>query len=342
MTLPSPPVDHTPAHVPRDIERALAAFGFRLEAPAEHVDDSVLNDNYRVLTNDGPRFLRFIRQDRTPERVLLEHRVTQHAASAGIPVPLPQVVGDHPFIRLGGDLVQLYPWVEGRNGAGTESDAFAMGEVHARLLAALAPFTDPELHRASSGDAWDTERSIQVLSRVDDLIRYYPSPGADQLRVQEGLRFQLSRLESPDARPASDFADLPIQACHGDYHNRNVIFGRESAIAAVVDWEVANVLPPVYEILRALSFSGYLDPPLLQAYLRGYAAHGRLTSTECELGVEMWWQARLHANWIYHKRFIQGDHRVDRFLDEEAALLRRFADPAYREWLADELATAAA
>ena len=339
MTLPSPPIDPTPARDPRDIERALAAFGLTPTGPVEHVGESVLNENYRVETNDGPRFLRFIREDRTEQRVLFEDALTVQAALAGISVVRPAVVDGAPFTRIGGQLVQLYPWVDGRHGGSTEADARAMGEMHARLHSALAGFEHPDLARRVSGVAWDTERSILVLSRIDDLIRYYPSPPPESLAVQERLRFQLALLESPAARPAGEFSHLPRQACHGDYHNRNVLFAADGSIVAVVDWEVANLMSPAYEVIRSVCFSGYLEEPLLHAYLAGYASRGRLSATDCQRGIEMWWQSRIHSHWALERRFIHGDRRVERFFDEEDALLRRFSDRDYRGWLAGELAS---
>ncbi len=336
MTLPYPPADPTPARDPRDIERALAAFGLTVQAPPEHIGESVLNENYRVETNDGPRFLRFVRKERLPERVLLEHRVMGHAARAGIPVPLPHAVDGQPFVRVAGHLVQLYPWVEGRIAEQSIADAEVVGAMEAATHVALSGVTDPELPRASSA-SWDTEEAIQVLSRIDDLIRYYPSPGDAELHIQETLRFQLEGLESSAVRPPSDFDGLPWQACHADYHNRNVMLGPGADVVAVVDWEIINTIPPVFELLRAVSFSDYLDPPLLRAYLRGYATRRRLSAEECHLGVEMWWQSRLHATWIYRQRFIEGNRLVDRFFDQEAALLHRFSDPAYRTELSDQL-----
>ncbi len=339
---PLPTRRPTPGRDPRDIDRALTAFGLTLEAPPAHIDESVLNENSPVVTSDGPRVLRFLRKERDPERVLLEHRVMEHAASAGIPVPLPQLAAGRPFVRVGDRLVQLYPWVDGRHAGASTADAAALGAMQAATHRALSGFSDAELLAVgSAGRAdWDTDQAIQVLSRVDDLIRYYPSPGETQLRIQEDLRFQLQLLESSEPRPPSDFSDLQPMLCHGDYHTRNVLLDNAGQVSAVVDWEIASLIPPVFELLRAISFSNYLDPPLLGAYLSGYASRGRLSAEECAIGVELWWQRRLHGTWVYLQRFIEGNRLVDRFLDEEAALLRRFADRGYRQWLSAELRSA--
>ena len=337
MTLEVPPGEEHPDR-PDEIAGALGKFGYRLVAPPEPIADSVLNENYRVETDRGPRFLRIVRPSRTVERLFLEQRLLDRVAIRGIPVvPAELALNGRPFVRTGAGLMQVVPWVDGRQGGPSPADAYLLGETEARIHLALADFQDEGLPVSDGGVTWDTDRSIQVLSRVDDVIRYYPSPPAESLRVQEALRFQLEMLESEVARPASDFAGLPIQPCHGDYHSRNVLIGPAGDVAAVVDWEVARIIPPVFELLRAVSFSRYLDATLLVAYLAGYGAVRRFSNEECVLGVEMWWQSRIHGVWPYEMRFIRGDRRPARFFDDEDAILRRFSDSDYRRWLADEL-----
>src|SRR5690606_25588735 len=129
----------------------------------------------------------------------LEWRATRWALSRDIPVPLPEIVEDEPFVRVSGALFQLYPWVEGREAWPEPEDAFIAGEMHGRVHGAMAYFAESELPRGGTGTTWDTEESIAVLSRVDDLIRYYPAPGEARLKIQEGLRFKLETLESRDA-----------------------------------------------------------------------------------------------------------------------------------------------
>jgi hypothetical protein len=51
----------------------------------------------------------------------------------------------------------------------------------------------------------------------------------------------------------------------------------------------------------------------------------------------MWWQACLHDTWAYTARFVQGDDRATRFLDETGARVRRLSSPEYRERLASRI-----
>jgi Ser/Thr protein kinase RdoA (MazF antagonist) len=323
------------------VGRLLGGYGLVLKGEPMPVAGSVLNDNYRAETDRGPVFVRFHRAGRKRERIIAEHRVLAWAAERGLPAAGPLTTLEGSTLAYAAErYAAVFPWIEGHPlaaGAITEDGVRALGEVHGRLHAALDGYADPELPDTGTGSAWDTEQSIAELSRVDDLIRYYPAPSAENLRIQEGLRVQLEMLESGLARPASGFAGLRRQPCHGDFHERNVLFGAGGEVAAVVDWEMVGLLPRAYEVVRALSFSGLLDEPLVCAYLEGYRRHAALTADECVQAVEMWWQSLMHDTWRYRMRFIEGEGRVTPFFESSLALLLRFRDVGYRAEVAGRL-----
>ncbi|HEX6030262.1 MAG TPA: phosphotransferase [Tepidiformaceae bacterium] len=319
------------------LERALSRFGLELVSLPIPVTGSVLNENFRVDTNHGPRLVRLVRPSRPAQSLMIEWRAVQWALSRDIPAPLPEVVDGRPFVDLGALRFQVYPWVDGRQAWPEPEDAFEAGEMQGRVHGGMAYFADPALPRGKTGATWDTEESIALLSRVDDLIRYYPAPGDRRLRIQDGLRFKLGLLESDEPRPVSGFASLAVQPCHGDFHGRNLIFGADGEIDAVVDWELVGLLPPLFELVRAVAFSGLLEERLLRPYVSGYRQHRTFSAWEAAAAVEMWWQSLLHQTWTFRRSFIEGDGRVDHFFESDDQLLRRFADQAYRVWLADEL-----
>jgi Ser/Thr protein kinase RdoA (MazF antagonist) len=258
-----------------------------MEGEPRPVADSVLGENYRVDTDRGTRFVRFAQKKRTQEVVLAEFRAMRFAAEGGIPVALP-LTGESssPVASIGGRVVSVFPWVEGRTakrGAMSEREAAVLGDMHGRLQAVLAQYRDPVLAARDPGEiSWDAEASIAALSRVDDLIRYYPAPPAEHLAAQAALRYQLELLESDEPRPAADFAGLPMQVEHGDYHERNVLLDGGGEVAAVVDWERIRVLPRAFQLVRALDFTGLLDGGPLDAYLQAYGRHIRLARASAQ------------------------------------------------------------
>ena len=300
------------------------------------VADSVRNDNYRVPTSTGDLFVRIHRKDRSRERILREQRVAAWAGEHGIPVFEPLAGPDGTTLwNSRSRWVSAYPFVAGRTlqrGAIDVAGAELLGALQGQLHATLAAFPVEGMPE-SSELTWDTEASIALLSRVDDLIRYYPAPGENRLRVQRGLRERLALLEGGEARPPSDFAALPRQVTHGDFHERNVLLSEDGRVLAVVDWERASLAPRVFELLRAIAFMQLWEPPLLDACLRGYRRSVRLERDECELGVEMWWQHDLHNTWAFREVFIEGDSRVEPFLEQNAARLAVFRDRDFRRGL---------
>ncbi len=335
---PSTPLSHRAA-----IDDILPRYGLRRAGEPVPVADSVLNHNYRVETTGGPRFVRIHKPTRTRETVAGEVRMMEHVRAAGVPVYPPLPASDGTIVQgSGGQLLSVWPWIEGHTlarGGVRPAAAASLGDMHGRLDTALANFHDATLRPGRGGATWDTAASIAVLSRVDDLIRYYAAVPEMQVRVQETIRFRLRLLEGGAARPMSDFAALPVQPSHGDYHERNVIFADDGSVLAVVDWEGRTVVPRVFGLMRAVDFCGLLGTPSLAPYLAAYGRHVRLSPEQCRLGVEMWWQSVLHDTWALRVRFIEGDQRVERFFGEDRERMAVLADPEFRDSLAETLAS---
>ncbi len=336
--LPAAPV--TAAHL-AGIDELLGRYGWTRTGEPAPVPNSVLNENIRVSSSGGDLFIRFHKPNRTRERLQREHSAIRWAWEHGVPVNLPLASPDGTTVHLvGGLLIAAFPWLDARQlhrGAIDVAGAAALGDTLGHLHATLMGYYDPDLRSGGTGSTWETQEEIDTLSRVDDLIRYYASPGEWQLRVQEGLRAQLTLLESGVARPRSDFDALPVQPCHGDYHDGNVLFDGDGSVAAVVDWEMMGWLPRIFEVLRALFFAELLAPKSLEAFLAGYRRHVTLDPEEIEMGVEMWWQSQLHDTWVYRRRFIDGDARVDHFFAGDAARVIRLADVTFRAQLGADI-----
>lgn len=333
------PSDSRPAHSPTFLAESLALWGLDALSPPTPVDQSALNFNYRAETGSGTYFLRIHKRSRPREQLETEHAVLRWAGERGIPVVLPVPSANRETLRSnGGQFVSLFPWMDAptlQRQSLEPAGAKLLGETLGMLQSKLRDLDIP-LRKSNGELQWDTERSIDALSRVDDLIRYYPAPGEERLRIQEAIRFQMELLESQEPRPSLDFEYLVRQPCHSDFHERNVLV-RDAALAAVVDWERVSITPPLFELMRALTFCWALDEPLLSEFLGGYAANTAIDPKAVQPSVEMWWQQTLHNTWAYTESFVRGDHRVDRFFAETDRNMRRFADPAFREAVASRI-----
>ena len=331
---PEPELDHSAV-----VADVLARLGLQALGDAEPVADSVVNLNFRVETSAGALFVRIYKEGRALERVLNEQRAAAFAGERGVPVIAPLATRDGQTAwESHGRWVCVYPFVEGghlRRGTIRPEGARVLGRLQGRLHRVLADL--PSIERPNHEMNWDTETSIAALSRVDDLIRYYPAPSEDRLRAQKLLRDQLAMLESDLPRPASDFQWPRLQPVHGDYHDRNVLIGEGNEVVAVLDWERVSLYAPGFEVLRALSFMQLTDADVLAPYLTGYAEEARIPAEESALAVEAWWQSAMHNTWAFTEVFIRGDPRPAQFFEEGAEQLRKFSDADFRRWMTDEM-----
>jgi Ser/Thr protein kinase RdoA (MazF antagonist) len=337
-SLPPPPSVAPPLAA---IDDLLARYELRRGGEPTAVAGSVLNDNYRVETSEGPRFVRVHKASRSRERLEREHQVIAWAGAHGIPVNGPLADADGNTLHsVGGRLLALFPWLDGdhlQQGKIDINGAATLGAMQGRIHRIFAVYDGPPLPAGGSGASWDTTQAIEDLSRVDDLIRDKPAHSEWTLSVQELLREHLELLESPEVRPSSDFAGLPAQAVHGDYHERNVMLDSTGKVQAVIDWEMPTVIPPAFELLRCVTFAHLLEPPLLESYLRAYRQECQLRAEDCEPAVEMWWQSTIHSTWSFRAYYIEGNRRAGQFFAQGQANLARFRDPAYRVRLAASL-----
>jgi Ser/Thr protein kinase RdoA (MazF antagonist) len=335
--MPPEPETGIPAAHRAAIAGLARTYAWELSGEPEQVPQSVSNANYKVKTTTGAWFVRAHRPSLARERLEREHGVMVWAGERGIPVALPLTDESGRTVHsIGGTLWSVFPWVEGRSllrGTMTAREAGVLGAMNGRLHRVLADWPVGNLH-PNSELSWDTEKSIADLSRVDDLIRYYPAPPEEHLRAQGWLRDQLAMLEGGAARPATDFEGIPLQPCHGDPHERNLMVDAAGEPVAVVDWERFCLNPPAFEVLRTLTFAHLLDEPLLTAFLAGYRAENRLDAETIAPCVEFWWQSQLNNTWAYRDRFIKGNRAVEQFLADGSAALRRFSDAGYRTGLA--------
>ncbi|MBA4179561.1 MAG: hypothetical protein C0506_03135 [Anaerolinea sp.] len=332
---PEPPLPSLPRLRRQSIVEVVMRYGLELAGEPRPVAASVLNENYRVPTSAGERFVRFHRKTRPRERLELEAAVIAYAGDHGVPVFAPLADNQGRALHsVTNQFISVYPWIDGghfERGAITAAQARVLGDMQGRIHVALRDFADSRLPSGKTGSDWDADEALDVLARVDDLIRYYPANTPEQLRLQDAVREQMEMLQSVDARPASDFGHLHRQCCHGDYHERNVIINAAGGVAAVVDWEIAGLLPPVFEVIRALSFMELWKPDLCGAYLAAYRSH--LPLEDCAEGVEMWWQAQLHSTWAYRARFIEGNRAAAQFLEPHRRMLTALRDRDYRQML---------
>lgn len=325
------------------LDRLLDAFELSRTGEPSEVSGGTLNDNYRVPTSDGPIFARRYRAELDADRIRYEHTITRWVADRGAPAIAPHATsGGDTVVQLDDRLWSLFPWVHGRAPVRDEitaPEAEAIGQVHGQIQHLLANHPESEsasLKLISHRAAWDTEASLASLVEIEQRAT---EVGASS-DVLEALALQRQLLETEEPSAFAEFDWLPSQLLHGDFHDQQVLLGEDASIIGVVDWEMTQRAARVWELIRSLRFSRLLETELLESYLVGFRNHVMLTEEECRVGVEFWWQNRLHSTWVHRAYFLEGNERVAELLPSTDQHLRSFADPHQRTHIADRLVAA--
>ena len=308
--------------------RVLGAWGLRADA-VRVAPGGTLNHNFDVTAGERRFFLRCYRANLETERIFGEHALVRWVAARGVPTPLPVEAKDGSSVVVDGEgRWALFPWVDaeaGERGALSPARVASLGDAHGRLHSTLAS------HPASAGarmrQQWDKAESLRLL---DHLLRICDDR-PDEADVRATIVRQRELLEGWDVRPPEDFAALPCQILHGDFHDQQVLF-RGDAVAAIVDWEIWHEDPRAWELVRSLSFSRLLDSPLLEVYLAAYRRHVRLSEDEVQLALTLWFQSRVVGLWVWWAYLVEGNERLRPFFAETRAELERVSDA---RWTSD-------
>jgi Ser/Thr protein kinase RdoA (MazF antagonist) len=259
-----------------------------------------------------------LRRHRRPERARVEreHQVMALARERGIPLPAAFVSRDgDPLVFHGGRWHSMFAFAPGEQVTASDlgpTRARAMGNMLARIQSALrdCPFTDDQ--RVAPPPA-SVEPTLQRIEQLKDLIcarNPQSQQDCDAVAILDG-RAQALRTFADTALPA--ITEAP-QLIHGDYQHNNLFFTGDT-ISAVIDWDKAEARMPSQEIVRALSLSLKLQPPLCQAFLDGYREVRELSAADLDAAAAEFGVALLHDLWVLDTFYRRGDDRVRGFLE---------------------------
>lgn len=248
----------------------------------------------RLVTDGGVFYAkRYNGLTRPTPSVAFTHRASRFAAQQGLVVPIAVAddAGDD-VMPFAGDLLALYPDVQGAPLDGTDLDASGaehIGRELARLHVA-------GLHFGGSGRP---RGGIRAGTRV---LRH-PTPRGAWLTLlgqdaacaaafqRHGLRERLLGLLDAAARRLQPvLAECPQGLVHGDFAGGNVLLRPDGALS-VVDWDLCDVDVLVWDLARsadllAVQWSFDAAAPLvvrkdvLRAVVRGYDAVRPLSAPE--------------------------------------------------------------
>jgi Ser/Thr protein kinase RdoA (MazF antagonist) len=322
------------------IDATLESIGqARIGVP--HALDSGRNHNYRVQTSSAPLCVRIHRHTRTRQRIELGLSALQHAGQRGIPVAAPLSAHGQVLFEFEERITSVYPWVEAKSHerfALDRGDAVVLAALHGRLMRAMATFKHPDLMPATELH-WDSERSLAELGQLAAALDRDGVHGFDEAELFDDIAVQRRHIESGAYAQPSDFDWVPRQPIHGDIHEGNVLLAHDRTVAAVIDWDMVGLAPPLYEVIRSLDFTHVLDDPAaLDGYVAAFASQSPFSVGHAAAMVDLWATSTIHNTWSLRTLLFEGDRRVAPFIPAHRHRIRQFTDPAFRGWLVGRLA----
>jgi aminoglycoside phosphotransferase (APT) family kinase protein len=266
---------------------------------------------------------------------------------------LPSVAAEAALVRLAGSVGVPVPAVAFELPPGSPAgDGYAMARIEGETVGGRV-LKLPELSAARSGMARQCGEILAQLHGAD---------GYQSLNLREiGAREELTALEerhraTGHARPVFELAlrwledNLPNERrrvlLHGDFRNGNLMVGPEG-IRAVLDWELAHVGPPVYDLAWLCVTSWRFQRPDLPVggfgtrddLIAGYEAAGGAPVDHAELHA---WEVFQTMNWGVMcagvaEAFVEGSRSIEagviarRASETEFDLLRLLA-PDHEAW----------
>jgi len=242
------------------VDELVAALSTRLSARVTLQDQIINGDEAEVwaATADSARYVvHILTSAENADHLSWCHDVAIEAAKRVPEVVPPVVVDGASFFRWNGQLVTVFPFVEG-----TTLDRNDLVQVRhaARLLA--------QIHRELLD--WTGGQAPWRQNGAGD-----PSPALDDPDLDHRWESHLPRLRTG--------------VCHGDYYRRNLLV-MDRAVRGVIDWHEAHIGPLVAEVAWAAWELGHDDEmqlvrPRFDLFVDEYrrAADGQIPEWEYEL-----------------------------------------------------------
>ncbi|WP_188643851.1 phosphotransferase family protein [Tsuneonella deserti] len=266
---------------------------------------------------------------------------------------LPSVAAEAALVRLAEGVGVPVPSVAFELAPGSAAgDGYAMARITGETVGGRV-LKLPELEQARAGMA---RHCGEILARIHGAGGYEPL-GLRQIGAHEELAAleERHRLTGHD-RPVFEFAlrwlkgRLPVERArvllHGDFRNGNLMVGPEG-IRAVLDWELAHVGPPAYDLAWLCVTSWRFQRPDLpvggfgtrEDLIAGYEAAGGAPVDRAELHA---WEVFQTMNWGVMcagvaEAFLEGSRSIEagviarRASETEFDLMRLLA-PDHEAW----------
>ena len=277
------PLESTPPTFGEEAARQILRDRFGVESSSLHPLAGERDQNFRVDTADGPRFL-FKISNPADDRPVLEMQAAalrhiEHV-DPGLPImrALPSVTGES-WVEVPGPDGRTYParvftFLSGQviaNTALTTEAIWSYGQITARLGRALRGFFHPAADYEIQWDVTHLPKLRPLLTHLSDAHR----------------RAQVERvLDRFQARVAPVLPGLRAQVIHGDLSLDNVLLGDDLRVTGIVDFGDMTHAPLICDLAVAIAdvLHGREDAiDAAESLIRGYVSVTPLEEQEAGL-----------------------------------------------------------
>ena len=281
----------------------------------EEILSGAVNQVYRVQASLGHFYLRLYKTSERA-RVEREHALLEYVAAHNLPAvqTLPSRFGTS-LIENGGKFGALYFESPGRQVPKSEltaRHAQAAGKMLAQLHKALEPLPDVGYRKYSL--SWVGPEWVDRLRRIEAAILARPSLKEADRWVQQRLQAQIEWMQNP-ACEHSYVPKFPAQVLHGDFHQGNLFFQKET-VCGVIDWDQAVYMPRAFEVVRVASYMFDLQPEMTRIFLKAYLDLNPLSSEELADGAKAWGCHSDHYVWAQEEIYFNNNERARVFIPE--------------------------
>lgn len=250
-----------------------------------HVPGGHVTRAWRIDTATGAFLLRCLPAETPADTAAATAAVQAHAAQAGLAPGL--VVNDtgEPVTVTGGRLFTLSTHLQGANPARVVPGAgfcrrlgHALGQLHQQLRKVPAEGLRP----------WQ----LPGTGALHEALRAHDRPGCRHPAARRVLQAKLAHAQAIPTSLRARLNGLDRQVIHGDVHPGNILL--TGAGPVFVDFDLARIAPPCYELMRALIYCTNPAGPLqvyrerVAAFLSGYLTIRPLVDGEIATMVELY------------------------------------------------------
>jgi homoserine kinase type II len=297
----------------------------------ENVNSGYLSQNFILKNNDNKFFLKQYRFDNI-QKVNTVHQVKFFFANGNIPIILPikndldEYVFEHKNM-----IYSLFPYVDGKIIERSKLSAKAF-ESSGKMLAKIHSLSRNDFPKILQNHTkgWKKKDFLSDTQTLIDKIESIKLKTDFDKLALDTIRYKNTLVSNNYLK----YEELDLQnnhIIHGDYHEQNIFYDKNSEVKFIFDIEKTEIAPRVLEIARSMDlmcFSGNYELKNFKnanIYLTAYNKIYPTNHNELKRGIMAYYLKKAHSLWIEKEHYLKNNSRVDCFLQGELSMLKYYA-----------------